>query len=189
MALAIVSALLLGSLLIATAFLNWVSGFRKTSRIVSRVYVALSTRHNSAYRNRKELFLLTGIIATTIRSRKNPVSLDSIAAEVVFSAESILEPSAHLPRIRGYEQAEREQRKELLNFIFHFELLKYRVDRPNMDSKILIPLIQKHAYEIEYVMVQTLRKSVVTRSFETRVQGLLSKLNRSELDRVLSDHT
>ena len=87
-----------------------------------------------------------------------PVPMNSIAAEVVASDSELVDPSTPLPRVMRYGHAEREQNRELLNFILLLTSLLYRIKRPLDDVHVVTDLVQKHAYEIEYVMAQTLKK-------------------------------
>jgi hypothetical protein len=173
MVLPILIGLTLGALLITTAFLNWYSDFRKISRITTRVYVTLTTRFTSAYRNQEELLLLTGIIASKLHPVRKKLSMSCIVGQLMMSNKNFNDPSALLPRIRGYGQAEREHNMELLKFILNYELLVYRIKQPEDDIRLLTRLVQKHAYEIEYVMAQSLKRNKVSRKMERAVQGLL----------------
>ena len=185
MLLPLLIGIILGALLITAAILNWKSDFRKLARIATRVYCALFTQFNTAYRNNEGLFLLTGIIVSRVYSMKEPVPMNSIAGEVVASGSELVDPSTPLPRVMGYGQAEREQNRELLNFILLLTLLLYRIKRPLDDVQEVSDLVQKHAYEIEYVMSRNLKRTAVSHRLLRFIQEQLAGLSANTIEDIL----
>jgi hypothetical protein len=184
-ALAIIAVVVLGGLAITNAVLKWMSDFRKISRIVTKVYKCLQTEHWAVYQNEEELLFYTGIVAVSIRAGRGSIAVERIAEAVLRSRESLIEPSTLLPRIRGYREAEREKYRRLLNFIVGIEMLVVRSEHANMTDESLLSLLRKRVYEIEYVMVQALRRTSIPRAIRDSVDELLHTTDESEIERGL----